>query len=147
MFGINVRLSRMPLKLALKISISLALEEEVMTKFFYNLNPSFTHQLYMHGFQQVGGQKSNNREYYHEFFLKDRFDLCKHIPRYDKGNKNTVSASHVEGQIPNFHSLPNLQDTTCLSLAYAAKDYIISPPTSVSRPKLVPYKVVSEYGA
>jgi len=117
-----------------------------MTKYFFQTRlPSFTHQLYMYGFQKVDGRRSSNREYYHELFLRDRFDLCKYIPRYDKGNEANILKSPSTSQVPNFYALPRILDSKHLEVEHGTIGEDILPPTNAaSKPIIVRYKVVSD---
>ena len=83
-------------------------EKEVMKKFFFQSKfQSFEHQLCIYGFQKNSGIKSRTRTHFHPLFLRDRIDLCKHIPRYKTGSKENISVSPFLGEMPDLHVLPS----------------------------------------
>jgi len=117
-----------------------------MMKYFYQTRlQSFTHQLYMYGFQRIGEGKCNIHVYYNELFLRDRFDLCKYIPRQAKGNKITKSAFSMSliSHEDDFYKLPNLEEPKHSNLALVSRNDDISLSMNSSAPKLVKYKVVN----
>ena len=61
---------------------------------------SFKHQLYVYGFRKIGKRHPDVGAYYHEFFIRDRYDLCSRVIRLD------CNASAIIGPTPDFYEMP-----------------------------------------
>ena len=142
--GYSSIISWLPHGRAFKIHNIDLFKKEIMTKYFFQTRlQSFTHQLYMYGFETVGEGRPKKYVYYHALFLRERFDLCKHIPtRHDKYAPTFImpSISHED----DFYKLPDYREMEDSKVVAVTKDDDISPLLDSSVPKVVKYKVVSQ---
>jgi len=144
--GYSSIISWLPHARAFKIYDHHLFQEEVMKKFFFQTRlQSFKHQLYMYGFQKVGCGNSDAQVYFHELFLRGRFDLCKHIHRLDKNSRAIMSASRLVGKAPDFYKLPSLVESKSVSKKSAlatTKDNILPVGNVAIKPKYVRYELL-----
>ena len=86
-----------------KIHNSKLFEEKIMRKYFITRNlDSFKRQLHVYGFQKIKKRSTDHGAYFHELFLSNRFDLCKHVTRCAKPSSSPILV------VPDFYKLPAL---------------------------------------
>ena len=118
-----------------------------MKKYFFQTKvTSFDHQLYVYGFQKLRDRSSGRCAYFHELFLRNRLDLCKHITRRTKKSCDNNN-SHVPPLVsdrPDFGNLSLLEPTQagsgCLASPLPAIDGINPLQTVLaSKPRQIHY--------
>jgi hypothetical protein len=111
--GFSSIISWLPHGRAFKIHNVMRFEQEIMGKYFFQSKfSSFKRQLYVYGFQQIGEGFADSGAYFHELFLRNRPDFCKHIVRCVTAS--TSASNHLLPSmiktVPNFYKLPPLEE-------------------------------------
>ena len=77
-------------------------KEYIMKKYFHQSKlESFKRQLYAYGFRKIGKRFADDGAYFHESFIRGRFNLCGRIRRMN-GKK---SRSNMYSPTPNFYNM------------------------------------------
>ena len=99
-----------------------------MRKYFFQTKvTSFDHQLYVYGFQKLGDRSSGRCAYFHELFLRNRLDLCKHIARRTKKSYANENSS----TIPLVSYVPEFDNLALLEPAQDGSDIVTSTFTTI----------------
>ena len=141
--GYSHIISWLPHGRAFKIHNEKLFTERIMTSHFYMTTfDSFKRQLYIYGFQIIRKKHVDHGGYFHELFLRNRFEFCDKIPRFPKSSDDTnssYSSSYIT-IVPDFYKLPPLE--TSKSPNSIEPLSFTKPEPATNEPKALHYKVM-----
>lgn len=99
-------ISWLPHGRAFKIHDEDLFQERIMKKYFQQSKlESFKRQLYVYGFRKIGKRFADIGAYYHELFIRGRFDLTGKITRWN-GKESKLNI-----RLPSYCNMPQIMPT------------------------------------